>query len=115
MAEDGSEFDPRVVVFIFIQLTMKAAMKLWGNKTTVATEKEMKQFWHKSFQPVCWTDLTPEQQCTMHESHIFVQKKQTDELKARIVARRNRKKMPPTIATESVLLSCVSMQERNKM
>ena len=41
MEEDGVEFDLHVIEFIFNQLTIKAAMKLWGNETTIAAQKEM--------------------------------------------------------------------------
>ena len=50
MAEDGSEFNPWAVKFIFNQLMIKAAMKLWGNDTIIVAKKEMKQLhWHKFF------------------------------------------------------------------
>ena len=66
-------------------------MKLWGNDTTIMVKKEMKQLhWCKSFQPVCWIDLTLKQQSTVLESRIFVQKKKTGEVKARMVAGGNR-------------------------
>ena len=48
MEESGSEIDTQIVEFLFNQLMIKAAMKLWGNDTMNAVEKEMKQLhWHK--------------------------------------------------------------------
>ena len=62
MEEDASEFDPWIVEYVFNQLTIKATMKLCKNDSRVTAEKEMKQLhWHKSFQPVHWSDLTQEQ------------------------------------------------------
>ena len=113
-----------MVEFIFNQLTIKAAMKLWDNDTTIVAEKEMKQLhWCKSFQPVCWIDLTLEQWSTVLESHIFVQKKRTGEVKARMVAGGNRQQgyinkedatLPPKPPNQfSCLVSL--MPERDKM
>ena len=116
MEEDGLEFNPQVVKFLFNQLTIKQATKLWGKDTTIAAEKEMKQLhWCKSFQPICWINLTPEQRSAVLELHIFVQKKRTGEVKARMVAGGNWQRgyidkedaSSPTLATESILLSCI--------
>ena len=101
---------------MFNQLTIKAAMKLWGDEALKASEKEMKQLhWQRSFQPVRWIDLTEEQRKTMLESHIFLQKKRTGEVKARMVAGGNRQRgyidkedaTSPTVTTKSVILSCI--------
>ena len=57
-AEEGAEFDPQVIEFVFSQLTIKATTKIWGNDTIEVAEKEMKQLhWQKSIEPVHWTDL----------------------------------------------------------
>ena len=91
MEEEAPEFDPRVMEFIFTQLTIKAAKNLWGDDVMKASEKEMKQLhWQKSFQPMHWSELNEEQCRTVLESHIFLQKKRTGEVKAWIVAGSNR-------------------------
>ena len=60
--EYESFFDRKIVEFVFNQLTISAATKLWGAETTAAAAKEMKQLhWCKSFQPVHWKDLSSDQ------------------------------------------------------
>ena len=82
MEEDSSVFDPKVVELIFNQLTIKAALKLWGNNALKASEKEMKQLhWRNSFQPVHWNKLSDDQRKTVLESHIFLQKSEQAKLK----------------------------------
>ena len=116
MHDNAYEYDQRVVEFMFNQHTTKQALKLWGKDTTVAAEEKMKQLlWRKSFQPVHWSELSPEQRTTILESHIFVQKKRTGEIQARMVAGGNRQcgyidkedASSPMVATKSVLLSCI--------
>ena len=53
----------------------------------------MKQLhWCKSFWPMHWSELNEEQRKTVLESHIFLQKKRTGEVKARMVAGSNRQR-----------------------
>jgi hypothetical protein len=53
------EWDSEVVELIFTQLTLKAALKTWGNDAKVAAKSEMKQLhWRNSFKPVHFRDLT---------------------------------------------------------
>ena len=60
MEENEFYFDSRIVKFVFDQLTIKAAMRLWGNETMAAAAKEMKQLhWRKS--------LSVEQRKTVQE------------------------------------------------
>lgn len=40
---DQQEIDPRVIKFVMTQLTLKAAIKMWGNDAKIAAESEMKQ------------------------------------------------------------------------
>ncbi len=59
---EHATFDDRVVEFILTQLTLKAAIKMWGDDARIAAEAEMKQLhWRNSFKPVRWNDLTKEQ------------------------------------------------------
>ena len=60
MEENEFYFDSRIVKFVFDQLTIKAAMRLWCNETLAAAAKEMKQLhWRKS--------LSVEQRKTVQE------------------------------------------------
>ena len=82
MEEDASPFDPHIVEFVFNQLTINAVMKLWGQDTVQALEKEIKQLhWRKSFQPVHWRDLSLDQCSTVLEPHIFLQKKRKGKIR----------------------------------
>ena len=56
---ESIEHDPRIVELILTQLTLKAAIKMWGNEATHAAEAEMKQLhWRNSFKPVRWSELS---------------------------------------------------------
>ena len=56
------EFDSRVVQVVMTQLSLKAAIKAWGNQAKVAAEAEMRQLhWWNTFKPIHWKDLTPKQ------------------------------------------------------
>jgi hypothetical protein len=50
---EKNQFKPQVVEHILTQLTLKSALKMWGNAAMVAAEAEMKQLhWRNSFRPV---------------------------------------------------------------
>ena len=84
----STEFEPQILEMVLTQLTLKAAIKLWGNDATSAAEAEMKQLhWRNTFKPVHWIELTAKQKETILESHIFLTKKRTGEIKGRTVAR----------------------------
>ena len=108
---------------VLTQLTLNAAIKLWGKDATSAAESEMKQLhWRNTFKPVRWSELTPKQKETVLESHIFITKKRTGEIKGRTVAGGNKQRgyiekedaSSPTVATESVILTSVvdAIEER---
>ena len=108
--------DPRMVETILTQLTLKAAIKMWGNEAKIAAEAEMKQLhWRNSFKPVRWNELSDKQKKTILESHIFMKQKRTGEIKGRTVAGGNKQRgyidkeesSSPTVATESVILTSV--------
>ena len=120
------EFDPRVVETVMTQLSLKAAIKMWGSKAMIAAEAEMKQLnWRNSFRPVKWTELSSKQRETILESHIFIKKKRTGEVKGRTVAGGNKQRdyidkeesSSPTVATESVILTSMvdAIEEREVM
>ena len=110
------QFQPQVVELILTQMTLKSALKAWGNAATVAAEAEMKQLhWRNSFRPVRWSSLTQQQKDMVLESHIFLTQKRTGEIKGRTVAGGNKQRnyiekedaSSPTVATESVILTSV--------
>jgi len=116
-------FEPQIVEFILTQMTLKSALKAWGNAATVAAEAEMKQLhWRNSFRPVRWNGLTQQQKDMVLESHIFLTQKRTGEIKGRTVAGGNKQRnyiekedaSSPTVATESVILTSVidAVEER---
>ena len=83
----------------------------------------MKQLhWRNTFKPVCWSELTAKQKETVLESHTFLSKKRTGEIKGRTVAGGNKQRgyienedaSSTTVATESVILTSVvdAMEER---
>jgi hypothetical protein len=78
----STKFEPQIIEMVLTQLTLKAAIKIWGNKATHAAEAEMKQLhWRNTFKPVRWSDLTSKQKETILESHIFLTKKRTGEIR----------------------------------
>ena len=88
---DFYQYDIDVVETVMTQLSLKAALKEWGNDAKLAAEAEAKQLhWRKSFQPVHYKKLSPEQRKQILESHIFVVKKKCGTLKARKVAGGNK-------------------------
>ena len=82
-----TEWDLRVVEMVFTQLTLKAALKTWGNDARAAAKSEMKRLhWRNSFKPVHLRDLTERQKQTILVSHIIMKQKRTGEIKGRTVA-----------------------------
>ena len=64
------------VDMIMAQLSMKAAIKKWGEDAELAITNKMKQL-HKqnSYQPKHWGELSKKQKEQVLESHIFVEQK----------------------------------------
>ena len=94
------------------QLSVKAAIKQWGDDAVSAGEKEISQLqWRETFVPKRMSDLTTEQKGKILPSHMFVVKKRDGVTKARIVAGGNQQRghvtkedsSSPTVSTESVL------------
>jgi hypothetical protein len=53
------DYHPEIVELILMQVTLKAAIKMWGQDATNAAKAEMKQLhWCNTFKPVCWTELS---------------------------------------------------------
>ena len=104
------------VGMIMAQLSMKAAIKKWGQEAEYAITKEMKQLhWRDSYKPKHWHELTKKQKEQILESHIFVEQKRDGLIKARKVIGGNKQQdyitkedvSSPTVTAEAVMLTCV--------
>ncbi len=107
---------PQAMELVLTQLSLKAGIKMWGQKATNAAEAEMKQLhWRNTFKPVQWNELTDAQKATVLESHIFLKEKRTGEVKGRTVAGGNKQRSyinkedasSPTVAIESVIITSI--------
>ena len=91
LESEKQEVDPRVIEMVMTQLTLKAAIKMWGNDAVIAAESEMKQLhWRNLFKPVKWNELSEKQRSMILKSHIFMKMKKTGEIKGRTVAGSNK-------------------------
>jgi hypothetical protein len=55
------KYSSEVVEMVMTQLSLKAALKQWGEDAKAAVEAEAKQLhWRNSFRPVCWKDVDEE-------------------------------------------------------
>jgi hypothetical protein len=105
------------------QLSMKAAIKKWGEKAQFAISKEMKQLhWRNSYMPKHYHTLTKKQKDQLLESHIFVEEKRDGTIKARKVIGGNKQRdyitkqdvSSPTVTAEAVMLTCVIDAQENR-
>jgi hypothetical protein len=112
----GAHRKADVVGMIMAQLSMKAAIKKWGQEAEYAITKEMKQLhWRNSYKPKHWHGLTKKQKEQILESHIFVEQKRDGLIKARKVIGGNKQRdyitkedvSSPTATAEAVMLTCV--------
>jgi hypothetical protein len=115
--------EPDVVAEIMTQLALKAGLKEWGDKARNAAKAEMKQLhFRNTFKPKHWRDLSKEQCSTVLESHMFLKEKRDKSIKGWTVAGGNKQRdyiskedtSSPTVATESVLLSCIIDAEEGR-
>jgi hypothetical protein len=122
MKNNTYEYDLQAVEYIMMQLTLKNVLKLWGNDAQLAMEAEVKQlYWQNSFKPVNWNKILPKKKKAILESHIFVKKKRSGEVKARKVASRNKQcdfidkedTSSPTVTQDSVVLTCMIDAKEN--
>ncbi len=61
-----------IVGMIMAQLSMKAAIKKWGDEAKFAISKEMKQLhWRNLYKPRHWHALSKKQKEQVLESHIY--------------------------------------------
>jgi hypothetical protein len=114
--EDFYQDEPDVVAAIMTQLSLKAGLKEWGDEAFTADQSEMKQLHFRNmFKPKHWLELSQVQQQTVLESRMFLKKKWDGKIKGRTVAGGNKQRdciskenaSSPTVATESVLMSCI--------
>jgi hypothetical protein len=121
--EDFYQAEPDVVAAIMTQLSLKSGLKEWGDKAYIAAESEMKQLhFRDTFKPMHWSELTETQRLTVLESHMFLKEKRDGKIKGRTVAGGNKQRdyiskedaSSPTVATESVLLSCIIDAEEGR-
>ena len=72
----GAHRKADIVGMIMAQLSMKAAIKKWGERARFAILKEMKQLhWCNSYKPKHWRGLTKKQKKQILESHVFVKER----------------------------------------
>jgi hypothetical protein len=121
--DDFYQAEPDVVAAIMTQLLLKAGLKEWGKTGFNATHSKMNQLHlRKSFKPKHWRELSKAQRQTVLESHMFLKLKRDGKTKGRTVAGGNKQRdyiskedaSSPTVATESVLLSCIKDAEEHR-
>jgi hypothetical protein len=114
--EDFYQAEPDAVASIMTQLSLKAGLKEWGEEAFTVAQSEMKQLnFRNTFNPKHWRELSQVQQQKVLESHMFLKQKRDGKIKERTVAGGNNQQdyiskedaSSPTVATESVLLSCI--------
>jgi hypothetical protein len=121
--DDFYQAEHDVVAAIMTQLSLKAGLKEWGMTGFKAAHSEMKQL-HlcNTFKPKHWRELSKSQRQTVLKSHMLLKLKQDGKIKGRTVAGGNKQRdyiskedaSPPTVATESVLLSCIIDAEEHR-
>jgi hypothetical protein len=121
--DDFYQSDPDVVAMVMTQLSLKAGLKAWGHKAHNAARNEMKQLHMRdTFKPMHWRDLLHTQRHMVIESHMFLKEKRDGKTKGRTVASGNKQcgciskedSSSPTLATESVLLTCIIDAEEGR-
>jgi hypothetical protein len=123
LQDDFYQSDPNVVSMVMTQLSLKAGLKAWGDKAHTAARNEMKQLHMRdTFKPMHWRELSHTQRQMVLESHMFLKEKRDGKTKGRTVAGGNKQRgyipkedaSSPTVATESVLLTCIIDAEEER-
>ena len=121
--QDFYQYEPDVVATVMTQLSLKTGLKEWGKRAYDAAASEMKQLHlRNTFKPKHLKQLTDVQRKTLLESHMFLKEKRDGKIKGRTVAGGNKQRdyiskedaSSPTVATESVLLSCIIDAEEGR-
>ncbi len=109
-------YNQSVALSFMQQLSVKAALREWGDNAKAAGEKQVNQLHRReTFIPRQMLELTVEQQTKILQSHMFIGQKQTGETKARMVAGGNTQQghvtkeesSSPTVSTKTVLLTLI--------
>ncbi len=120
---DFYQSEPDVVAMVMTQLSLKAGLKAWGENAHTAARHEMKQLHMRdTFKPMHWRELSHTQRQLVLESHMFLKEKRDGKTKGRTVAGGNKQRgyiqkedaSSPTVATESVLLTCIIDAEEGR-
>jgi hypothetical protein len=123
MPGDFYQAEADVVAIVMTQLSLKAGLKAWGHKAHDAAYNEMKQLhMRNTFKPWHWSKLSHTQHQMVLESHMFLKEKRDGKATARTVAGGNKQPCyickedasSPTVATESVLLTCTIDAEEGR-
>jgi hypothetical protein len=121
--EDFYQAETNVVAAIMTQLSLKAGMKEWGDRSFTAARSEMKRLHlRNTFKPKHWRDLRQVQRHTVVESHMFLKKKRDGKIQGRTVAGGKNQchyiskedSSSPTVATDVVVLSCIIDDEEGR-
>jgi hypothetical protein len=114
--DDFYQAELDVMAAIMTQLSLNADLKEWGEEAFMAAQSEMKKLhFRNTFKPKHWRELSQVQRQTVLESHMFLKQKRDGNIKGITVAGGNNQRdyiskedaSLPTVATESVLLSCI--------
>ncbi len=93
LQDTQNKYSSKVVEMVMTQLSLKAALKQWGNDAKAAVEAEAKQLhWRNSFRTVHWKDVNKERWKQILELHVFVKKKHMGQIKACKVAGGNKQR-----------------------
>ena len=114
---------PDVVAAIMTQLSLKAGLKEWGEDAEEAVYQEMKQLHLRTtFRPKHWHEMTADEKLRLLDSHMFLKKKRTGEVKGRAVAQGNAQRnyisredaSSPTVSGEAVIFTCIIEAEEDR-
>jgi hypothetical protein len=114
--------DDDILACILTQVSMRTGLKMWGKRAREALKGEVQQMHYRdTFEPLKYEELTAEEKQQILESHLFLTEKRDKTIKGRLVAGGDKQKdfitkedkSSPTVATESVLLTCaIEAKER---
>jgi hypothetical protein len=114
--EDFYQAESDVVAALMTQMSLKAGLKEWDDQSFTAAHSEMKQLhFCKTFKPKYWREQIKAQRQNVLQSHMFLKLKRERKIMGRTVAGVNKQcdyiskedASSPTVATESVVLSCI--------
>jgi hypothetical protein len=86
LMSNGVHHNADIVGMVMAELSLKAAMKKWGDEAKYAVTAEMKQLhWKNSYKPTHWHELSKGQKekHAILKSNIFVEEERDRKLKVR--------------------------------